>query len=165
MGYLFRGFLTKSAPAAEAAARRWPFCEAKRVENQMEGFIVRSPSEDDLHPTDGDDAYERVIEQFTEVSDGLESLSAEFPGEVFVYIEVRCFGGTCINTGLHMLDGRTVASFEDGPDEADLTEILRPMGVSFGEDQYFEPFTRGYFERDRLQAWGRSGDATEASAP
>jgi hypothetical protein len=164
MGYVFRGFLTRSPHVARAAVQRWPLCESKHETVQMDGFLVRCPNEDDLHPTEGDDAYARVIEQIAEVRDGLESLSAEFPDEVIVYIEVTCFGGTCTNAGFHVLSGRTIATFDAGPDEVDITEILRPMGISFGEDQYFKPFTRGYFERDKLQELDRPASQTTNQA-
>jgi hypothetical protein len=162
MGYVFRGFLTKSPKAAEAALRLWPLCEAKYEQEQMDGFIIRCPNEDDLHPTEGEDAYDKVLEQIEEVKAGLQSLSAEFPNEVFVYIEVTCFGGTCTNSGFHVRSSRIVATFDEAPNEADITEILRPMNIAFGQDQYFKPFTRGYFERDKLKAWNRVETSKQA---
>lgn len=54
------------------------------------------------------------------------------------------------------LASRLVNPFASAEDEVDLAEILRPLGIRLDAEQYFEPFTRGYFEKDRLQRWTRS---------
>lgn len=152
MGYMFRGFVTRDADAANAAARRWPQCEVKHVREQMNGFVARCPTENDLHPTDGDDDWERAIEDLEIVRSGLLSLSAEFPAAFLIYIEVTCFGGTCTHEGFHAQHGEVLKIFEAGDNEADLAEIHGPLCVDLGADQFFKPFTRGYFERDRSHA-------------
>ena len=152
MGYQFRGFLTSDPAVAIAATQRWPFCEAKHELEQGSVLIVRCPNESDLHPTEGEDAWERVLSQIAEVRSGLRDLSLQFPASIIVFIEVTCFGGTCTHEGLHVLGGRVVATFESGPKEVGLAEILRPLNVRLGDGQFFKPFTRGYFERDRPHA-------------
>ena len=154
MGYQFNGFLTANADLAAAAERRWNFCEVKRLEEQFQGFIVRCPNLGDHHPTEGDQAIERLLVQIEEVKAGLPNLSAQFPQAFLVYVEVECFGGTCTHAGLHLLGGEVVAKFEAGEHEVDLATLLQPLGIELNEDQFFRPLTRDYFERDRLQVWG-----------
>src|SRR4029453_9814349 len=155
MGYQFRGFLTSDPAGASAATQRWPFCEAKHEQEQGDVFIVRCPNEDDLHPTEGEDAWERVLSQIEEVKAGLHDLSLQFPDSIFVYIEVTCVGGTCEHEGFHVLGGKVVAAFELGTKEVKLAEILRPLNVRLGKGHFFKPFTRGYFEGEKFKAWSR----------
>lgn len=151
MSYTFRGLLTKRGEAAASLAKRWPSCELKREVDQFEGSIVRFPCENDLHPKQGDDAYDQLLEELDQLKTALPQLSAEFPEDMIVYIEVECFGGACWHGGEHLLGGSVIATFE----ETDLAELLRPLNVALGDGQYFKPFTRGYFERDSLQKWKR----------
>ncbi|WP_093176412.1 hypothetical protein [Variovorax sp. YR266] len=156
MGYQFNGFLTANAEAADTALRRWDFCEAKRLDDQFDGFIVRCPNMLDLHPLEGEDAAERLLTQIDEVKTGLAALSAQFPEAFFVYIEVDCFGGVCMHEGMHLQGGAVVATFSSGKYEVDLATLLQPLGVRLNEDQFFRPLTRGFFQRDQLQSWSAS---------
>ncbi|MBI3230160.1 MAG: hypothetical protein HYZ45_08315 [Burkholderiales bacterium] len=165
MGYQFQGLLTTHADAAKAAEQRWRYCEVKRVHEQWDGFIVRCPNVDDLHPTEDEAACERIYQQMDEVKDGLLALSAEFPTALLVFVDVECFGGVCLYRGLHALAGEVVARFESVDIEHDLAEILRPLGVQLGIDRYFQPFTRGYFELDRLQTWQHPAPRTISVHP
>jgi hypothetical protein len=121
-------------------------------------------SENDLHPTEGNDAYEAVHEQIQRVQEELPTFSTCFPESLFVYIEVECFGGICIHSGYHVQNGQILTSFEAGKEEVDIAEILAPLGVRLNATRYFKPFTRGYFERDKLQHWGRTALPPTASA-
>ncbi|MBN8758544.1 MULTISPECIES: hypothetical protein [Variovorax] len=162
MGYQFNGFLTANSEAADTALRRWDFCEAKRLDDQFDGFIVRCPNMLDLHPLDGEDAAERLLTQIDEVKAGLAALSAQFPEAFIVYIEVDCFGGVCMHQGMHLQCGEVVAAFSSGKDEVDLATLLQPLGVRLNEDQFFSPLTRGFFQRDQLQS--RSASPVHAQA-
>ncbi len=147
MGYRFKGLVTLDPRVAEVALANWPFCQLKREDQQFSGYILRCPDEDDLHPTDGDAEWERVIDQADQVRASLPALSNRFPESWLIYVEVECFGGTCQNTGVQYLAGSAAATFEAGEAEADLATILSPLGIQLDEDQHFRPFTRGYFER------------------
>lgn len=151
MGYIFRGVLTSCQAAAASLARRWPTCEVGRDCEQFEGFIVRFPCENDLHPMQGEEAYEQLLEELAQLNAALPQLSAEFPKDTIVYVEVECFGGACVHNGKHFLGGDVTGSFED----VDLAEVLRPMNVALEGTRHFKPFTRGYFDRDSLQNWNR----------
>jgi hypothetical protein len=147
MGYRFKGIVTLDPRAAEVALENWPFCQLKHEEQQFNGFILRCPDEDDLHPTDGDAEWERVLDQANQVRSGLPALSNRFPESWLIYVEVECFGGACQHTGAQYLAGSVAATFEAGEGEVDLARILLPLGIKFDEDQHFRPLMRGYFER------------------
>jgi hypothetical protein len=154
MGYQFKGFLTADPNTADAARHRWDFCQVRRVEEQFEGFIIRCPSENDLHPTENDKGLERLLALIDEVRSNLAELSLQFPRSPFVYVEVDCFGGTCMYGGAHFLGGKEIATFKPGVEVGKLAEVLKPLRVQLGTDGFFMPFTRGYFGREHLWTAG-----------
>lgn len=139
MGYVFRGFFLKQQAPAVAAVVQWPFCNWYRITDQMDGYAVTS--------TDGDDA------QMQELSKGLPAFSVDYPEVLFVYLQVKCFGGVCDNGGFHAQNGQIVRAFParsaGGAERTDspLRAILAPMDVHWlpGNGNYFKPLTRGYF--------------------
>ncbi len=151
MSYTFNGLLTGRKEAAAWLVGRCADCEVKQAPDQFDGFVVRFPCEADLHPKQGEEDHARLLEQLEQLKAALPQLSAQFPEDLIVYIEVECFGGVCLHGGAHFLGGVEIATFE----ATDLAEIVRPLDVSLGSDQYFRPFTRGYFERDALKNWNR----------
>ncbi|QSI32521.1 hypothetical protein GNX71_24235 [Variovorax sp. RKNM96] len=159
MGYIFRGFLTNARECSEVVSRLLPYCEIKHEYEALDGLIVRFPCEDDLHPMAGEDEYLHVLDQIHEAREVLKVISNQFAEDLFVYVDVECFGGTCINLGTHLLNGETIRAFDTPESEVDLEELLRPLRVQFGPDQHFKPFTRGYFEMDQLQDWPRAPPA------
>lgn len=112
MGYQVHGFLTRHSAAAEAALARWPFGQLKRLTAQFDGSTFRCQDKDDLHPQDGDDAWESAREQLDAVRDGIAGRSAQHPDSVFVFLEVGCAGGTCSHSGFHALAGTAIATFK-----------------------------------------------------
>lgn len=144
MGYQFQGVFTKSSTAAATAKDQWPWCQIKQITRQMQGYVVRLPVEYDLHPTATKEQYECVLEQAATIREGLEAFSTQFPDEVFVYVEVECFGGVCGYMGFHVYNGVTTKRFDD-PEDRPLFDLLLPMKAALGPNGYFEPFERGYF--------------------
>lgn len=147
MGYTFRGFFTKDEKVAISAMEKWPFCQLKKASNQVECFIVRSPDENDLHPTASQDDYENVCTQYVTVEEELVDFSSEYPSHLFVYLEADCFGGVCEYTGFHAINGQKIKVYDNYDAPADiLKEILSPLDVKWQNGIYFEPLVRGYFE-------------------
>lgn len=148
MGYIFRGFFTTNPVAVVAARELWPFCQVKAVQKQMQGYVVKAPCEYDLLPTASDDELEQVWEQYLNVKETLPAFSKQFRNTVFVYLEADCFGGICFYSGFHAKGGSKVKVFNDcQASPTILREILAPFNVTFQYGYYFEPLTRGYFDK------------------
>lgn len=145
MAYQFRGFFTKSKAAAELATHDWPFCIVQHVTEEMDGYVVRCPSEYDIHPSVPHEEYEAMLEQIFSLEESLPIFSKKFPLETFVYVHAECFGGTCLYEGHHIANGEITRSFERNDSTPNsLEDLLAPMSVSLGPNNHFSPFTREY---------------------
>lgn len=108
---------------------------------------MRSPDENDLHPTASQDEYEKICVQYVTVEEELADFSAQHPSDLIVYLEADCFGGACLYTGFHVKNGKKIKVYDNYDATADLLkESLSPLDVNWKNGIYFEPLVRGYFE-------------------
>lgn len=149
MAYRFRGFFTTCRDVAEQAQRQWSFIQMKSIENQMQGYVLRSPSEDDLPSNALAEDHDQLVLRWSEIEEALPAFSAAYPDTTLVYIDVDCAGGVCSYEGYHARAGQITSAFDafsTAPER--LKAILAPLGVKFEADSiYFEVFERDYFDR------------------
>jgi len=77
------------------------------------------------------------------------ALSRAFPGLAFAYVEVDCFGGTCLFSGSVARDGLVV--FEQPSSYDGHRAVLAAAGAPLA-DWDFPPFRRGWFEGESSSA-------------
>jgi hypothetical protein len=141
MAYWFDGFFCCGNEAVfKAAAACWPFCSVRHIQEPFCGIGVACPKE-------GKGA---MANQIRVVRSSLIPWSRNFPGLTFVYLSAECFGGNCLYGGYACRNGTVLLEepFDKNDDweasQSTLRRLLRFLGV---ETDYFEPLTRGYFDR------------------
>ena len=153
MGYEFRGFFTNGGDEILAAAqRRWPDGKARTFRFFLKriGGFRQAPPEGDV-PDDEAEA-ELWHGRLYVVEKGLAEFSREFPGNLFVYLHVDCFGGTCANEGFVIRNGEKVESARGFTREGRVVEgqdalpiLLKHLGLRLPRGGDFRPLGRGAF--------------------
>jgi hypothetical protein len=132
----------------EAAMSDLPHVAARRFDAPFDGVLAGVDWQrllEDYHEdpsrfayADEDAAHDGIAEG---VRQGLPALSRRFPGKPFAYVDIDCFGGTCLYEGCIVIDGSvdaTIARSQRGH-----LELLARLGV--GElAWHFPPFERGF---------------------
>jgi hypothetical protein len=85
--------------------------------------------------------FERALEQHDLFESELEAWSREFPETMFLYMQADCAGGKCLYSGLVLRDGVVIQ--DSKPSDQAHIQLLKHVGIV--TDDFFEPFTRGYF--------------------
>ncbi|MCA9919732.1 MAG: hypothetical protein KC445_17365 [Anaerolineales bacterium] len=144
MGYDFKGFFTDNLNYET-------FCHelahlpvvVKQIENPFHGLGVKL-DEDESYD---DESFEAFYEQEKALVSTIKSLSIQFPKSTFAWIEVKCFGGTCLYIGFVMQNGiQQFSKIEYDSDPTILPKILSFLGITLADNLFFEPFTRGYWQ-------------------
>ena len=135
MGYLFHGFFASYADGLlAAAAEQWPTARARMIHEHFYGVGLRAK---DYRESQDDEEAERILA----IADEVGPFSLRFPETTFVYIEVDCFGGTCVYEGVVWRGGeRVVTETGDGA----LRRLLSHLGARLDDREYFRPFERSY---------------------
>src|SRR5262245_2369748 len=157
MGYSLRCAIARCADDDQAArllaaAASLPHVTVRRFRDPFDGVIAGSHYLDvwDAYTDDPeasgyaseDDAMAAIYEG---IEGGLPALSRGFPGVAFAYIDVDCFGGTCLYGGHVVVDGGVVFRLPR-PSHSGHVELLEKLGVTI--DWHFAPFTRGFLLRE-----------------
>jgi len=151
MGWQFAGFFAHADEAAlEAALRAWPGCQGRVITEPFHGIGVAVPSHAFTYG-DSDEEQEQAEELAWAIEQELVVWSRRYPATRFVFISADCFGGTCQYEGYVCEDGAILLRAQD-PDEGEggaLPRLVRALGVELATPPFFEPLTRGFFERSR----------------
>jgi hypothetical protein len=144
MGYRFAGFfIDRHDPELVDAIRsRWPFLEARPIYDPFSGFGFGFPDHEQFL------SYEKaepILEQRYAAEDNLPAFSVEWPDVTFLWVAADCFGGNCLYTGYACRSGAIVLRESISKDS--LARLVRVFGVELASDQFFRPFTRGFFRR------------------
>jgi hypothetical protein len=139
MAYDFDGFFAAVPGDRESilsgVRRQWPQAKARTVEEPFRGIgvgLILSESDPLANDMDAlDAAYERFV-----------AWTRDYPRLCFVWINASCFGGHCIYHGDVVQSGETIST-EKG--DGALGRLVAHLGVTLGQDEYFEPFVGGYF--------------------
>lgn len=127
--YEFVGVFSLSADVASAIKSRWPKVEVASIKDPFSGvgirFSERLPS---------DEEEEQVLGSFRE---SIREISAEYPQDVLVYVEAKCWGGDCAYRGSVFKEGR-VACEQQG--QGALRKLITFLGVTLDEKEYSSPF-------------------------
>jgi hypothetical protein len=143
MSYLFRGFFTHTSDAVptlqviDEIQRHWFDVRIRPVGQPFPGIAVQLADRPE-------DVFDENIE---ELETDLLNWSKLFPQAQLVFIDVECFGGTCLYQGHGCSNGRVLMredTEEEGPEP--LRRLLRYIGVELDERGYFAPFERSFFE-------------------
>jgi hypothetical protein len=134
------------AKILERMAEQFPYSETRKLVQPFASLICFT----DLNNFEAHDLPDADIEEYGDaytylrlnMRDRVEDLSAMFPQDTFVYIEVDCFGGTCEYSGFVCTKGKKT-SVESASQTAHvrLLQAIAPDYTSI----YFEPFSRDYF--------------------
>jgi hypothetical protein len=143
MSYDFKGFFASISRDKDRlrlladAKQQWPEARVRAIEQPFAGIgvgLVLSQYEPlAKNPTALRQAFQRFI-----------SWTSRHPRIAFVWIAACCIPVGCEYRGQAIRNGRILAT-EDG--DGALGRLVAHLGVKLGPDEYFEPFTRGYFER------------------
>lgn len=140
MTYNFSGVIGRANPAAQASVRLALGGAARTIESPFAGFAhCVSPHRFFLSKE------ERGL---------LLDISCSFPSERFIWIQVDCVGGVCLQSGFAFGDGavlREDAGVKDTASSSLLMRLADAMGAPM-PSPIFEPFRRGVFEFDDV-AW------------
>lgn len=130
----------------------FPFVQAKFFDSGFKG-IVGQVNEDKIHfdiEINGllekynvnslDEAFERIYE----FEDKTVAFSKMFPHKKFAYIDVLCFGGTCLYEGFVVKDGEII--LKESSSYGGHIVLLQAINPIF-RDFYFAPFTRDFFTK------------------
>lgn len=152
MGYVFAGFFARAdAPILEAALRGWPSCRGRIITEPFPGIGVAVNDHVLTYGGSTEEEYEQAQELAWAIEEELVEWSRQYPAICFVFLRAECFGGTCLHEGYVCQDGAIHERAQDtDDDEGDaLPRLVRALGVELATPPYFEPFTRGFFERSR----------------
>jgi len=153
MGYVLRCAIARctdddQAARLLAAAASLPHAIVRRFRDPFDGVIAGSHYLDvwDAYTEDpAKSGYASEDDAMAAIYDGIEgglpALSRRFPGVRFAYIDVDCFGGTCLYGGHVVVDGSDVFRLP-GHSQRGHVELLARLGVTI--DWHFAPFTRGF---------------------
>ena len=89
-------------------------------------------------------AVDEVFEIISEFEGEISDFSKKFPEKTFVYVDVDCFGGTCLYEGFIVKNGKISYCQERAYDGH--IKLLEKLNSSF-RDWNFEPFTRDFFTK------------------
>jgi hypothetical protein len=139
MSYDFEGFFAAvpgdtSALLADAK-RQWSQARVRTIAEPFSGIgvgLILSQYE----PLASDaaalkDVYQRFV-----------NWTAGYPEITFVWINACCIPVGCAYRGTVVRNGRELGAEKGG---GALSRLVKHLGVRLGSDEYFEPFTRGYF--------------------
>ena len=90
-------------------------------------------------------ASDEIIDKIYEVENDLIDFSKIFQNEIFGYIEVDCFGGTCYYKGFVVNNGKIIYRQETAKDGH--INILKKINKKY-DGYYFEPFTREFINKN-----------------
>ena len=143
MGYRFSGFfIDQDDPQLVDRIRtRWPLLHAQPIHSPFLGYGFAFP---DHERCLSDEEAEAILEQRDSASDELPVFSASYPDATFLWVDADCFGGTCLYSGYGCRDGHILVK-EESPTTNSLRPLVQVFGVELRPDQYFSPFTRGFF--------------------
>ena len=149
MGWQFAGFFAQAESSViEAALRTWPGSRGRVITEPFHGIGVVVP-EQALTYGGFDEEQEQAQELAWTIEHELVEWSRSYPTTRFVFIRADCFGGECQYAGYVCEDGvirvRAQDADEGGGDSLPL--LVRALGVEMATPPYFEPLTRGFFDR------------------
>ena len=117
------------------AKQQWPAARVRAIEQPFAGIgvgLILSQYEPlAANRAALNDAFQRFM-----------SWTSRYPRIKFVWIAACCIPVGCEYRGQAVRNGRILAT-EDG--DGALGRLVAHLGVKLGSNEYFEPFTRGYF--------------------
>jgi len=158
MGYDFSGIFTNEigSDLIRDAKSKWHFIKAMKVDTPFLGLALINY----VTPSFGwekeyEEDYDIREEQHYRLEDEILDFSKKFSSATFVFIRVECFGGTCIYSGFSCKNGLLLSNpknedykgSDDNIQNKKLIALFKDLNVKIPDTGYFEPFTRGYFER------------------
>lgn len=132
------------------------FVQARRFDAPFAGVIAAHEADD--VPDDAGAAWvAHGLATAEEVDDGAlfgmeyaaRALSSRFADLAFAYVEVDCFGGTCLYGGSIWVRGASTAGVVASP--SGHQELFRLLGV-VDPPWHFPPFARGFMETGEMPA-------------
>jgi hypothetical protein len=143
VGYRFSGFfINESDPELVQAIRtRWPLVQAQPVRSPFIGYGFVFPNHERCT---SDQQAEPILEQRFSAFDELPEFSARYPTVTFLWVDADCVGGTCLYSGYGCRCGQVLAR-QEAPTRDGLGTLVQILGIELGPEQFFLPFTRGFF--------------------
>lgn len=123
------------------AVEQWPFIRTPAREGRYLEHPHFAPPELTEYLYDEQEDYERAVEQSREVEESLPTWGAAFATS-FAFLEIDCFGGTCLYSGYACRGGEVLLRQEW--DSSGHRNLLKAVGIVLKNGQ-FAPFERGYF--------------------
>ncbi len=132
--------------------KSFQFVQAKRFNAQFQG-IIGQIDERKIEQNCYDEEFlqnnncrnlDDVFEIIYEFEDKISVFSEKFPNKSFVYIDVDCFGGTCLYKGFIVKNGEISYRQESTYDGH--IKLLERLNQDFKEWN-FEPFSRDFFTK------------------
>jgi hypothetical protein len=154
VGYNLRCAIARCADDAQAArltaaaVELLPHVSARRFADPFDGVLAGSEYQDVWEACSDDPARfayasedEAMGAILYGILDGLPVLSLRFPGVAFAYVDLDCFGGTCLFDGHVVVDGDVVFRLPRAAHSGHV-ELIGKLGVKIG--WHFPPFARGF---------------------
>ncbi|MBD3318499.1 hypothetical protein GF342_01165 [Candidatus Woesearchaeota archaeon] len=136
MGFRLAAIFTHNTSLEAKALQQWPGCYVKEVKKYHLLGIAAHP---DLTFQATKEDKKRALRMKKE----LPAWSSQFPDDTFVFIEVNCHGGDCLNEGYAVKNQKLLHKQE--PSAHGHQELLTYLGITL-DKQYFVAFTDGFFE-------------------
>lgn len=150
MGYVFAGFFARAdAPILEVALHRLPGCRGRLILEPFHGIGVAVNDHILTYGGSTEEEYEQAQELAWAIEEEVVEWSRQYPTMCFVFLRAECAGGTCLYEGYVCQDGviHERAQDTDEDDDDALPRLVCALGVELATPPYFEPFTRGFFDR------------------
>jgi hypothetical protein len=140
MAYDFEGFFASVTGDTNQlladAKRQWPEARVRAIQEPFCGIGIGLILNQYEPLADNPTALRTAFQRFV-------SWTCRYPEITFVWIKACCIPVGCTYRGEVVRNGGYLATDEgDGA----LARLVTHLGVRLGSDQYFEPFTRGYFK-------------------
>ena len=140
MSYDFEGFFASvtadTNPLLADAKRQWSQARVRAIQKPFCGIGIGLIL----------DQYEPLASDLAALKDAFQrfvSWTCRYPEITFVWINACCVPARCAYRGAVVRNGDHLAT-EEG--DGALARLVAHLGITLGSDEYFEPFTRGYFK-------------------
>jgi hypothetical protein len=153
MSFYLKGIFTNSIDEEiiRKANECWTEIHIKIIDGKYKTLGIVGPN---LLNADSDEKHEFFQEINYKIEDSLLDFSKHFPDTKFAFIFVDCWGGYCQYSGYVCQNGQTLINLSEQLGETvnqtnqvkNLKTLLSGIGIDLGDNGYFEPFTRNYFD-------------------
>lgn len=153
MSFYLKGIFTTSTDKniILKAQQYWTDIRSKIINDNSNGICIIGP---DPNRSETDEQYQKCQKINYKIEDELPDFSKQFSDTKFVFVFVDCWGGYCQYSGYVCQNGQKIVDLSEqlgetvkqGEQDKNLKFLMTEAGIKFGDNGYFEPFTRNYFD-------------------